>query len=148
MRDQLADHPLFTQHRERWEDMAAPQPLRWLPKTDHYANKYMVEVVAVLETRRSGLASNVTGSALADGDRAERLAVRVLDDVAPTIARQASTRVAGAPALVLSDPSNDALAYHALTLGLLRPGGRACSARAPRRGPARRSSASHARRGR
>ena len=129
MREQRADHPLFAAHREAWETFLRRQPMHWLPKTDHYANKYMVEVVAVLESRRSGLTSQASGSAMAKGDEAERLALRILDEVAPTIARGSSTRVAGAPALVLSDPSNDALAYHALTLGFY---GRAIELAGPR----------------
>ena len=129
MREQRADHPMFAEHRSAWEDFLRRQPLHWLPNTRHYANKYMVEVVAVLESRRSGLSSDARGSAMADGVASERRALRILDEVAPTIARGASTRVAGAPALVLSDPSNDALAYHALTLGFY---GRAIELAGPR----------------
>jgi hypothetical protein len=117
MREAAPENPRFIAHKPRWEAWLRRQPLHWLPNTNHYANKYMVEVVAVLEFRRSGLSSQVSASALAQGDRAEGLALSVLDDVAPALAQQASTTVAGAPAFVLSDPSNDALAYQALTLG-------------------------------
>lgn len=119
MREQLPDHPLFTAHRAAWARRLRTIPLLWLANTKHYANKYMVEVVAVLESVRSGLKSNVRGSVLAHPAHAERLARELLDRVAPEIARRASTAVAGAPALVLSDPSNSALAYHGLTLGFL-----------------------------
>jgi hypothetical protein len=129
VREEQPDNPLFSANRAAWETWLRRAPMHWLPNTNHYANKYMVEVVSVLEARRSGLASTVKGSVLSDGDRAERLATHVLDDVAPTIARGASTKVAGAPALVLSDPSNNALAYHALTLGFF---GRAVDLLGPR----------------
>lgn len=117
VRDKQPDNQLFTNHRESWDRWLRQQPLFWLSNTGHYANKYMVEVLAVLESRRTGLTSTVEGSVIREGRRAEQLALRVLDQVAPGVARATTTRVAGAPAMVLSDPSNNALAYHALTMG-------------------------------
>ena len=116
-RDQLADHPLFMRHRRAWERWLQRVDLKWLPATRHYANKYVVEAVAVLELRRTGLRSNVKGSALAQGAHAEHLARRLVNVHAPRAAAAAATEFSGGSAFILSDPSNNALAYHALTLG-------------------------------
>jgi hypothetical protein len=117
-RDELADQPLFMEHRDEWERWLKKAPLRFLPATNHYANKYMVEAVAMLELNRSGLTSRIEGSALANRRRSEELARRLVNVVAPRAAAASGTRFAGAPAFVLSDPSNNALAYHALSFGV------------------------------
>ncbi len=116
-RERLAGDPLFDRHRAAWERWLQRVPLRWLPHTHHYANKYMVEAVGVLELRRSGLTSDVKGSALASGEHSEHLARRLVNVVAPRAASDARTEFSGGAAFVLSDPSNNALAYHALTFG-------------------------------
>jgi hypothetical protein len=133
MREAAPDNTRFGTHKRSWEAWLRRQPLHWLPNTNHYANKYMVEVGAVLELRRSGLSSTVRSSAMAQGQRSEALALRVLGDVAPTMAQQASTSIAGAPAGVLSDPSNDALAYQGLTLGFFARSIELLGPRAPAR---------------
>lgn len=116
-RQELPDHPLFKDHRAEWERWLERAPLRFLPATHHYANKYMVEAVAALELSRSGLTSRVKGSALGNRRRADELALRLVNVVAPRAARASGTRFPGGPAFVLSDPSNNALAYHALSFG-------------------------------
>lgn len=116
-REQLAEHPLFAEHRGEWERWLKTVDLKWLPETHHFANKYMVEAVAVLELRRTGLRSNVKGSALARMRHSERLARSLVNQRAPRAAAAAATKFSGASAFVLSDPSNNALAYHALTFG-------------------------------
>jgi hypothetical protein len=112
-----ADNPLFNDHRSDWERWLKTVDLKWLPHTDHFANKYMVEAVAVLEMRRTGLTSRVKGSAMAGGGHAEHLARRLVNLRAPRAAAAAATEFSGGSAFVLSDPSNNALAYHALTFG-------------------------------
>jgi hypothetical protein len=116
-RERLADYPLFAEHRRDWEHWLRRVKLQWLPATDHYANKYMVEAVAVLEMRRTGLRSTVRGSAMAQGEHAEHLARRLVNLRAPRVAAAAATDFEGGSAFVLSDPTNNALAYHALTFG-------------------------------
>jgi hypothetical protein len=116
-REHLTGNPLFTEHRAEWESWLKRVDLKWLHETDHFANKYMVEAVAVLEMRRTGLSSRVKGSAMADGAHSERLARQLVNQRAPRAAAAAATEFSGGSAFVLSDPSNNALAYHALTFG-------------------------------
>ena len=116
-RERLAGNALFSEHRAEWERWLKKAPLRFLPHTHHYANKYMVEAVAMLELRRTHLRSRVKGSALAGGRRTELLARRLVNSVAPRAASAAGTEFSGGAAFVLSDPSNNALAYHALSFG-------------------------------
>jgi len=116
-RAHLAADPLFAEHRAEWERWLKRVDLKWLPDTGHYANKYMVEAVAVLELRRTGLRSRVNGSALADGPHSEHLARRLVNQRAPRAAAAAATEFSGGSAFVLSDPANNSLAYHALTFG-------------------------------
>src|SRR4051794_6831801 len=118
-REHLADDPQFAEHRTEWERWLEKAPLRFLPNTHHYANKYMVEAVAVLELSRTHLVSHVKGSALASEKQSERMARRLVNTVAPRVASAAGTRFSGGSAFVLSDPSNNALAYHALSFGFL-----------------------------
>ena len=118
-REHLPDHPRFRAGRESWERWLKRNPLRFLPNTRQYANKYVVEAVAMLELQRTGLTSTVRGSALAQPRRSARLARALVNDVAPGAASAAGTRFAGGSAFVLSDPSNNALAYHALSFGFL-----------------------------
>ena len=113
----LTENPLFADRRREWERWLKTVDLKWLHETDHFANKYMVEAVAVLEMRRSGLTSRVRGSAMADGAHSEHLARRLVNLRAPRAAAAAATEFSGGSAFVLSDPSNNALAYHALTFG-------------------------------
>jgi hypothetical protein len=116
-RTELSDEPLFREHRAEWEAWLERAPLRFLPVTSHYGNKYMVEAVAILELERSGLTSDVKGSALANRGRSDLMARQLVNVVAPRAAAASGTRFAGGRAYVLSDPSNNALAYHALSLG-------------------------------
>jgi hypothetical protein len=116
-RGRLDGNPLFSEHRAEWERWLEKAPLRMLPRTNHYANKYMVEAVAVLELCRTGLHSRVKHSALANARRSELMARRLVNSVAPRAASAAGTKFSGGAAFVLSDPSNNALAYHALSLG-------------------------------
>ena len=129
LRREQADNPLFALHRTEWERWLRNFRMHYLPRTTHYGNKYMVEAVGVLELSASGVVPTAADAVPGRQDRPEQMALHVLDDVAPGMARRTGTTVAGSPAMVLSDPSSNALAYHALTLGFF---GRAVDMLGPR----------------
>jgi hypothetical protein len=128
-RARLAGNPLFAKHRAAWERFLRRARLCWLPHQGYYANKYLVDGVAALELLRTGLRSRVRGSALASRANTERLARRLVNRVVPAYARRLSGSAGARPAFILSDPSNNALAYHGLSLGFY---GRAIELLGPR----------------
>jgi hypothetical protein len=79
---------------------------------DHYGNHWLVDAVAVLELERSGLVSGVPGTIVGSGAAtARRRAVRLINVRVPRMAR-------GGRPFVLSDPPDNPIAYHGLSLGL------------------------------
>jgi hypothetical protein len=80
---------------------------------DRYrGNHWLVDAVAVLELERTGLVSGVPGTILGSGAAtARRRAVELINVQVPRMAR------AGRP-FVLSDPPDNPIAYHGLSLGL------------------------------
>jgi hypothetical protein len=114
---EASSNPLFVRYRPAWEQWLRRMPLVWLPNEHHYANKYLVEAVAVLELERTGLTSNVRGSILSERRSAVARATKLVNHIVPAYGRRTSKRLHGRPGFVLSDPSNNALAYHGLSLG-------------------------------
>jgi hypothetical protein len=119
-------------------ELAGPRA-RWAPwlrnlKTvrlqyKHYGNHWLVDAIAVLELQRSGLVSDVPGTILGDGAAtARRRAVSLINVRVPRMVR------AGRP-FVLSDPPDNPIAYHGLSLGLYA---RAVRLLGPRAAPATR----------
>lgn len=112
----LADDAAFAAIRPAWEAW-----LRHVRPTHlhrpRFTNKHLVDAVVVLELCRSGLGGGVSGAVLADCGAARRQVDRLLDVTMPAAGR--SRRIGGHPALLLSDPPHNPLAYHALTAGML-----------------------------
>jgi hypothetical protein len=117
-RERHSSEPLFARRRGAWERWLSRIRLFWLPNERHYANKYLVEAVAVLESLRSRVRSDERGAALRDRSRALALAARLVNSRVPSLAARGATIVGGERAFVLSDPSNNSPAYHALSLGM------------------------------
>ena len=111
--------PLFAAARADWERWLRRATLLWLPDTSRYANKYLVEVVAVLELLATGLDSDGTGSVLAHQNDARRRAEQLINDAVPSMADRGAFEVDGKRAYFLSDPEGgNPLAYQALSFGL------------------------------
>jgi hypothetical protein len=118
-RRHVADRPLFDDHRADWEAWLRRAQLLWLPDTDHYANKYLVEVLAVLELLDTGLDSNVSGSVLAHDASARQLAEDLINHKVPAMADAGAFAVGDKRAYFLSDPEGgNPLAYQGLSFGL------------------------------
>ena len=118
-RAHVSGRPLFDDARSDWEAWLRRATLLWLPDTGHYANKYLVEVVAVLELLASGLDSNVSGSVLAHDATAKSLAEDLINQKVPAKADAGAFAVGDKRAYFLSDPEGgNPLAYQALSFGL------------------------------
>jgi len=118
-RAHVAGRPQFDDARADWEQWLQRARLLWLPDTAHYANKYLVEVIAVLELVASGLDSTVSGSVLAHDATARGLAEDLVNVRVPALADAGAFAVGDKRAYFLSDPEGgNPLAYQALSLGM------------------------------
>ena len=111
-RRQLAGDPGFERARKRWESWLRRVRIVELQHVDRYYNHWLVDAVAVLELRRTGLRSSARKAVLGgDAERAGRLAEELVNVRIPGLLPQRG------PA-VLSDAPDNPLAYHGLSLGL------------------------------
>jgi hypothetical protein len=118
-RRHVPDRPLFAQHRHAWEQWLTRATLLWLPDQAHYANKYLVEVVAVLELLDSNLDSNAHGAVLAQSHNARNLAEQLINKKVPAMADAGAFTVGDGRAYFLSDPEGgNPLAYQGLSFGM------------------------------
>ena len=118
-RAHVTGRPLFDNARDDWETWLRSAKLLWLPDTGHYANKYLVEVVAVLELLDTNLDSNVPGSVLAHDATAKQLAEDLINRKVPAMADAGAFAVGDKRAYFLSDPEGgNPLAYQGLSFGL------------------------------
>ena len=118
-RAHVTGRPLFDNARDDWETWLRHAKLLWLPDTGHYANKYLVEVVAVLELLNTGLDSDVPGAVLAHDATAKQLAEDLINHKAPAMADAGAFAVGDKRAYFLSDPEGgNPLAYQGLSFGL------------------------------
>ena len=113
-RQHHASHPVFTRARGRWEDVLRRIEVYRLGKRA-VTNKSIVEAVLLLELTRSGLSSDVPGSALADRSGTIALVKRFL---ATDLPRASKPYERGGRAL-LGDMPLLPPAYHALSIGVL-----------------------------
>ncbi len=88
-------------------------------RADCYNNLKLVDAVASLALVRTGLISKVPGARLADPAATERAARRFLATRVPAAQRPNLGITGGGEAAVLSDPSRNPLAYHALSTAML-----------------------------
>jgi hypothetical protein len=118
-RAHVTGRPLFDNARDDWETWLRRAKLLWLPDSAHYANKYLVEVVAVLELLDTNLDSNVPGSVLAHDATAKQLAEDLINHKVPAMADAGAFAVGDKRAYFLSDPEGgNPLAYQGLSFGL------------------------------
>jgi hypothetical protein len=88
-------------------------------RADCYNNLKLVDAVASLALVRTGLVSSVPGARLADPAATERAARSFLDSRVPSVQRRDLRITRGGKAAVLSDPTRNPLAYHALSTAML-----------------------------
>jgi hypothetical protein len=118
-RAHVTGRPLFDNARDDWETWLRRAKLLWLPDTGHYANKYLVEVVAVLELLDTNLDSDVPGSVLAHDATAKQLAEDLINRKVPAMTDAGAFAVGDKRAYFLSDPEGgNPLAYQGLSFGL------------------------------
>jgi hypothetical protein len=118
-RRHVPDRPLFADQRGAWEQWLKRATLLWLPDQAHYANKYLVEVVAVLELLDSNLESNAHGAVLAQPHHARDLAEQLINQKVAAMADGGAFPVGDNRAYFLSDPEGgNPLAYQGLSFGM------------------------------
>jgi hypothetical protein len=113
-RARYASHPVFQRARARWEDVLRRIEVYRIGKRA-ITNKSIVEAVLLLELTRSGLSSDVPGSALADRSGTLAAVRRFLSTDLP---RAAKPYERGGLAL-LGDMPLLPPSYHALSIGVL-----------------------------
>jgi hypothetical protein len=119
-RRHLADYAPFQRRKDAWEHWLRRSRMTRLDNVDHFVNKQVVEAAGVLELLRTGVHSSVPEATLGGARaRARSLAIDLANHRVPAIAEQDAVTVDGRQALVLSDPPSYALAYHALSSGML-----------------------------
>lgn len=121
----------FRRVRRRWERFMRSRVRVYIhrageptePLRRGYWNKWLVESIAMLEFLRSGLSSRRPNAALAQQGDTYRRIVSVMNEIVPDIAAQATVpNGRGDSGLILSDPPENPLAYHALSMGLIARG--------------------------
>jgi hypothetical protein len=106
----LADNPEFRQIRAHWADWLRRVRTIRLQYVNKYGNHWLVDAIVVFELERSGLRSNKPGAILGSGRTlARRQAIRLINIRVP---RQLS----GSGPFVLSDPRDEPIAYHGLSI--------------------------------
>ena len=114
---ELSQDPLFVPHRAEWERFLRTAKMTRL-NLRRYGNHYLVEAVATLELLRSELRSTEPGTILAQRAKSRQIVERFINRRIPRVAAETTTRSRGAVASVLSDPPDQPIAYHGLSLGL------------------------------
>ena len=118
-RREAASRPLFAGARDDWERWLRRVRLLWLPATTHYANKYLVEAVAVLELLDAELEAGATGTVLDQRADARRRAEHLVNEHVPALAERGAFAVGDKRAYFLSDPEGgNPLAYQGLSFGM------------------------------
>jgi hypothetical protein len=119
-RRHLADYAPFQRRRDAWEHWLRRSRMTRLDSIDHFVNKQVVEAAGVLELLRTGVHSSHPDATLGgQRDHARSLAIDLANHRVPAIADHDGVAVDGTETLVLSDPPSYALAYHALSCGML-----------------------------
>ena len=109
-RESLADNPRFRRLRRQWESWLKRVRTERLHYENRYGNHWLVDAISVFELQRSGLVSNRRGTVLGSGrTTARRQAIRLINIRIPRLVR-------GYGPLVLSDPPDQPIAYHGLSI--------------------------------
>ena len=109
-RESLADNPRFQRLRTQWENWLRRVRTERLHYENRYGNHWLVDAISVFELQRSGLKSNKRGAVLGSGrTTARRQAIRLINVRIPRLSR-------GGGPLVLSDPPDQPIAYHGLSI--------------------------------
>ena len=109
-REPLAENPRFQRLRPQWEDWLRRVRTERLHYENRYGNHWLVDAISVFELQRSGLHSNKRGAVLGSGrTTARRQAIRLINIRVPRLVR-------GSGPLVLSDPPDQPIAYHGLSI--------------------------------
>lgn len=129
-RRRLPQDPLFRKGRAHWAAYMRKLKTVHLQWETHFGNHWLVDALAVLELRRTGVHSKRRGAILGDGRKqATRRATRLINSFIPNWAGSRRS-------FVLSDPRDYPTAYHGLSFGLYARGvallGRHASPRARR----------------
>jgi len=118
-RRRMGGSPQFRRSRPAWERFLRGRQTKELLTGHPYDNHYLADAVVVLELMRSGLRSDDPGTILGGRRAAAATAARRLINVEiPERAARSGTEPGGRRAMVLSDPPDNPLAYHGLSLGL------------------------------
>ena len=115
-RRELAREPSFARHRLEWERFLRSARMTRL-NLRRYGNHYLVEAVGTLELLRSGLRSTEHGTVLAQPATSRGMVEHFINRRVPKVAAATTRRSRGTTTALLSDPPDQPLAYHALSLG-------------------------------
>lgn len=106
----LADNPEFLEIRKQWANWLRRVKTVRLQYVNRYGNHWLVDAIVVFELERSGLKSNKRGAILGSGAGfARRQAIRLINIRVPRLLR-------GSGPFVLSDPLDQPIAYHGLSI--------------------------------
>jgi hypothetical protein len=109
-RRRIPDDPRFRRLRTQWEKWLKRVRTVRLQYVNKYGNHWLVDAISVLELQRSGLRSRARGAVIGSGrTRARRQAIRLINIRVPRLVR-------GRGPLVLSDPPDQPIAYHGLSI--------------------------------
>jgi hypothetical protein len=109
-RGPLARDPEFRAIRAQWMDWLKRVKTVRLRYVNRYGNHWLVDAIVVFELERSGLKSNKPGAILGSGaTTARRQAIRLINIRVPRM-------LSGSGPFVLSDPPDQPIAYHGLSL--------------------------------
>ena len=110
VKKKLAGDGRFEKIRGQWENWLKRVRTKRLQYVNKYGNHWLVDAISVFELQRTGLKSTRRGAVLGGGrTTARRQAIRLVNIRVPRLVR-------GRGPFVLSDPPDEPLAYHGLSI--------------------------------
>jgi hypothetical protein len=108
----------FKRQRARWEQFLATRQFKELNSTHNYDNHFIADAVATLELLRTGLSSADPSTVVGNPTAALAAVEQLVNVQVPQLAAANAVTLDGYDTFVLSDPPDNPLSYHGLSLGL------------------------------
>jgi hypothetical protein len=117
-RRSLRHDRVFERERPRWEQFLLTRQFKELNSTHNYDNHFIADAVATLELLRSGLHSVDPTTVVGNPGGALSAVEQLINVRIPQMAATGGVTLDGYTTFVLSDPPDNPLSYHGLSLGL------------------------------
>jgi hypothetical protein len=114
----LRHDPLFKRRRARWEQFLETRQFKELNSTHNYDNHFVADAVATLELLRTGLHSLDPATVVGNPTAALAAVEQLINVQIPQLAATKAVTLGSYDTFVLSDPPDNPLSYHGLSLGL------------------------------